>query len=408
MGKPQMLTIDEAYRAVVERAKPLPPTRTGLDSALGLVLAEDVTADIDLPPFDKSTVDGFAVRPEDAVGPGPHHFSIGEEIPAGHASIRPLAHREAAMIMTGAPLPEGAGAVVMIEDTERDDHGIIVRRSVTPGQNRMSRGRETRSGEVVAKAGDLLTPARMGVLASVGCVEPFVVPRPIVRVVPTGDELVQPAYYPVSGQIRESNATMLSALVRDHGAEAVAHPIARDEIEPLKDALRIGLEYDLVLITGGVSAGNRDLVPAALESLGVVRVFHKIRLKPGKPLWFGIGPDRFRRPGALVFGLPGNPVSGLVGFLLFASPALAALAGREPRQPKLMAGHLTTSFTHRGERTTYHPAILENDCAIRPLDWAGSGDLRTVAQADGFAVFAAGDHQYSPGDSIQFLPLRNR
>jgi molybdopterin molybdotransferase len=296
----------------------------------------------------------------------------------------------------------------MVEHTERDNHEIIVSRAIPAGQNRMTRGQETRRGDIVARAGEILTPVRLGVLASVGCVEPRVVPRPNVQVIPTGDELVEPACFPASGQIRESNATLLAALVRDHGAVAVAQPITRDEIEPLKNALRTGLDADVVLITGGVSAGNRDLVPEALEALGVARVFHKIRLKPGKPLWFGVGPARNGRPGALVFGLPGNPVSGLVGFLLFARPALAALGGREPLENIVIAGRLKASFTHRGDRPTYHPAMLENDCAIRPLNWAGSGDLRTVAGADGFAVFPAGDHEYSPGDSIQFLPLRNR
>ncbi len=311
------------------------------------------------------------------------------------------------MVMTGAPLPEGAGAVVMIEETARDDQGIIVRRPVAAGQNRMTRGRETKNGDVVARAGDLLTPARMGVLASVGCIHPLVVPRPIVRVIPTGDELVAPSFFPGAGQIRESNSTLLSALVRDHDAEAVADRIVRDEMEPLKDALRSGLECDALLITGGVSAGNRDLVPEALEALGVSRVFHKVRLKPGKPLWFGVGPDRRDRPGALVFGLPGNPVSGIVGFLLFARPAFAALAGREPRRHELIAGRLAVPFSHRGDRPTYHPATLGSDGSIQPLDWAGSADLRTVAQADGFAAFPAGERRYSPGDALDFLPMRN-
>ena len=183
-----------------------------------------------------------------------------------------------------------------------------------------------RAGEVVLTAGTILKPAHLGVLASVGRT-PVRVVRPQVAIVPTGDELVEPDQIPGPGQIRNSNAMMLRALAMEEGAEAESLPTAPDEADELRRILQNGLDSDVLMITGGVSAGQRDLVPAVLEELGVRCVFHKVRLKPGKPIWFGVGGPRAGRPGPLVFGLPGNPVSGLVGFLLFVRPAFAALAG---------------------------------------------------------------------------------
>ena len=183
------------------------------------------------------------------------------------------------------------------------------------------------------------------------------------------------------------------------GADAETLPIAPDEPVALRETLARGLAADVLLITGGVSAGNRDLVPEALEALGVARVFHKIRLKPGKPLWFGVGPGREDgRPAPLVFGLPGNPVSGVVGFVLFVRPALDALAARPGPADRSVAARLATRFDHAGDRPTYHPARLAVDGAVEPLDWAGSADLRTVARADGFAIFPAGDRTYAAGE----------
>ena len=191
-------------------------------------------------------------------------------------------------------------------------------------------------------------------------------------------------------------------------------PIARDDPRSLHDILKRGLASDVLVITGGVSAGRRDLVPETLEHLGARAVFHKIRLKPGKPLWFGVGPARQDAPGTLVFGLPGNPVSGIVGFLLFVRPALEALAGKPAHGSRLRRGRLVCPFDQRGDRLTYHPARLvlaesrsptASEPGIEPLDWAGSADLRTVTQADGFAVFPAGDRHYPAGEWIDFLPL---
>jgi molybdopterin molybdotransferase len=298
----------------------------------------------------------------------------------------------------------------MHERTRPGEDGVwIDQGDVRIGQNLLSRGREMRAGEVVLPRGSVLKPAHLGILASVGRVEVSVL-RPRVAVVPTGDELVEPDRTPGPGQIRNSNAVMLQTLAIDAGAEAEALPIAADEPAPLRGILRRGLEADVMVVAGGVSAGQRDLVPAALEDLGTGRVFHKVRLKPGKPLWFGVGPPRPDGPGPLVFGLPGNPVSGLVGFLLFIKPALAVLAGKPDAGPASIEARLAGGFRHRGDRPTYHPARIisggpRDPAEVSPLEWSGSADLRCVAAADGFAVFPAGDRDYRPGEIVGFMPM---
>jgi molybdopterin molybdotransferase len=413
-----MLTVDEARDAIRKRCAALPAQRRRLAAALDCVLAEEVSADLDLPPFDKALVDGYAVRSADLNGAGDdRRLMVVEEITAGRMPTRPLGAREAAAIMTGAPLPAGADAVVMIEKTRREGDTVIIDDpAVGPGKARLPRGRELRAGDVVLRRGQRLSPPRLGLLASVGRTEVLVVPRPRVMIVPTGDELVEAHQVPGPGQIRNSNAVMLQAFAAAAGAEAQALPIAPDDPERLTTALAQGLEADVLQITGGVSAGKLDLVPATLERLGVTRVFHKVRLKPGKPLWFGVGPMRQAAPGTLVFGLPGNPVSGVVGFLLFVRPALKTLAGQDEDAgasarcvvPEACAFPLAAPFVHEGDRPTYHPARLVSEGGqawVVLLAWAGSADLKTVAAADGFAIFAAGERTYQKGEIVGFLPL---
>jgi molybdopterin molybdotransferase len=408
-GKDVLLSVDEALSAVTGRVTSLRAKTVALAETLGLVIAEDVAADLDLPPFDKSLVDGYAIRAGDLTAPG-QRFRVVEEIAAGQTPTRSLGPGEAALIMTGAPLPSGADAVVMLENAKREGDEVVFEPTGIPaGRNRLTRGREMRLGEVVIRRGETLNAPRLGLLASVGRARVSAIPRPLVVVVPTGDELVEPDQVPGPGLIRNSNVSVLCALARSAGAVAEARPIAPDSPELLRDALSDALLADVVLVTGGVSAGNRDLVPSTLEALGVERVFHKIRLKPGKPLWFGIGPSREGRPGPLVFGLPGNPVSGVVGFLLFVRPALDILAGRPSRSGILLEGKLTRPFVHTGDRPTYQPSRLLPErgglSGVEPLDWAGSADLRTVARSDGFALFPAGDRSYETGEIVRFLPL---
>ncbi len=389
-----MLTIDEALRAVLEASRPLPPRHVPLQYALGCKLGEDITADIDLPPFDKALVDGFAVRTVDLGGPD-RWLGTGETILAGQTPSRRLGPREAATIMTGAPIPAGCDAVVMHERTQTGERGVrIDEPEVRAGQNILPRGREMR------QVPSSWMPARSSGRRTWACSHRSAGPSPgssnlRSRSSPPGTSSSTPDRRPGPGQIRNSNAVMLEALVKQDRANPVVFPIVADEPVALRSTLGLALDCNLVLITGGVSAGQRDLVPETLESLGVRQIFHKVRLKPGKPIWFGVGPSRTEevgqptrgghRDGPLVFGLPGNPVSGVVGFLLFVRPALRVLSHGLP-MPPLGLGRLARPFRHRGDRPTYHPARLEvvpgeDQPRIETLDWAGSADLLTVARA---------------------------
>ena len=332
-----MLSVDAALDEVLKRAAQHAAVDGSLGEALGLVLAADVASDVDSPPHDKSVVDGYAVIAAE-VADRPAVLDVLEEVTAGQVPTHPVRPGTAVRIMTGAPLPSGADAVVMVEQTEQIDspeRGAaalarvrLASQRVTPGQNIMRRATSIARGDVVLRAGARIGAAEVGVLAEVGCVRPRVVPRASVAVLSTGNELVDASHKPAAGQIRNSNGPMLLAAVAAAGARAVDLGVARDEAGDLSERIERGLKADVLVICGGVSAGVLDLVPQTLERAGVERVFHKVNIKPGKPLWFGVHGTP---PARLVFGLPGNPVSSLVCFELFVRPAIGRLAGAATR-----------------------------------------------------------------------------
>lgn len=397
-----MLSVADAQAIVLQHARPLPAEITPLSpAALGLVLAEDVSCDLDMPPYDKSLMDGYAVRSAD-LPTGEGELSVVEEITAGHMPVRTLNSGEAASIMTGAPLPAGADAVVMKERTESvgATRVRIADRPPRPGQNVLSRGREMRHGEVVLPAGAVLRPQDLGLLATVGRTAARLHPTPEIAVLPTGDEIVEPATRPGLGQIRNSNGPMLAAQVARAGGRPKLLGIARDRLESLRPPIAEGLRSPLMLLSGGVSAGKLDLVPGVLQELGVTPYFHKVEMKPGKPVFFGA------RGSTLVFGLPGNPVSSLVCFELFVRPALRRLRGQADAGPRLVQAALGEDFAYSTDRPTYHPAFLER-CEtgwwVRPTPWFGSSDLRGLLPANAFVVFPAGDRHHRAGEVFSVL-----
>ena len=398
-----MHSVAQALEIVLAQAAPLPAVMATLTpETLGLVLAEDVVSDLDMPPFDKAMMDGFALRYAD-LRDGQAELALVEEISAGKTPTRAVFSGQASRIMTGAPMPQGA-AVVMIERCEVvGDRVRVSDPRLTPGQNILPQAREMRLGETVLRAGVRLRPQEFGLLATVGRTTVKVQPAPRVAILSTGDELVEPTRQPGPGQIRNSNGPMLLAQVARAGGVPWFLGIARDEPGHLRTMILEGLQADVLLLSGGVSAGKLDLVPGVLAELGVQPLFHKIAMKPGKPLLFGVKGRR------LVFGLPGNPVSSLVCFELFVRPAIRALMALPPG-PQFVKAALTRDFPYRTERATYHPARLHLTDAgwtVEPAAWFGSPDLRGVTLANAFVVLPAGDHTHRGGESLMVLRVEN-
>lgn len=399
-----MITVEAALDHVARHVRPLAAERIAVGEALGRVLAEDVASDVDSPPHDKSIVDGYAVRSAD-LAQHPVTLTVLEEVVAGAVPSKPVTPGAATRIMTGAPVPDGADAIVMVEQTETlagEPQRVIVRSPpLAAGRNILRLGASLRRGDVVLRAGHRVRPIEIGLLSEVGRTHVQAVRRPKAAVLSTGNELVPPAERPAAGQIRNSNGPMLMAAVRRVGGEAIELGVGRDEPEALRRLIAAGLEADVLVISGGVSAGVLDLVPGLLNESGVCQVFHKVSIKPGKPVWFGVRESGGAK--TLVFGLPGNPASSLVGFELFVGPALRALLGRPFAPPATHAARLTAEFQHRGERATYYPARLTGSadgCLAEPLAWQGSADLRTLSMADGLIHFASGERAYAPGDLV--------
>ena len=405
-----MLSVAEALDLVLQECSPTEPTRTGLSDVTGMVLAEEVTSDVDSPPHDKSLVDGFAVRSSE-LSPG-SELAVIEEVSAGEIPRLPIQTGQATRIMTGAPIPAGADAVVMVEQTlglEDSSYSAKQIRVESPpreGFGILRQGMSMRQGQVVLAAGQTLRAVEIGLLAEVGRSNVRVHSRPRVAVLSTGNELVPVDSRPGPGAIRNSNGPMLCAFVEQQGATAVSLGIGRDDPAELRALIEQGLKHDILLLSGGVSAGKYDLVPKVLEELGVRQVFHRVQLKPGKPLWFG---ERSYESGkSLVFGLPGNPVSSFVCFRLFVCAAITSLLGLAWQSDGVRRAVLTNTFSHRGTRPTYHPATVTFDSdppAVTTLSWQGSADLRTLTDANCLAIFPAGDRDYDEGDRLELIPF---
>jgi molybdopterin molybdotransferase len=408
-----MLSVAEAQKIVLEHARPLPPESAGLAPALlGLVLAENVASDLDMPPYDKAMMDGYAVRTAD-LPDGRATLAVTEEITAGRTPQLPVGPGQAARIMTGAPVPAGADAVVMIERTRLSEGRVVIDdRPPRAGQNIMPRGREMRRGETVLAAGAVLRPQEIGLLASVGWAVVRVHPAPRVASLSTGDEVVEASEVPGPGQIRNSNGPMLTAQVARAGGVPRYLGIARDRLDSLRPLIAEGLQAPVLILSGGVSAGVADLVPGVLQELGMVAHFHKVEMKPGKPILFGTRGD------TLVFGLPGNPVSALVCFELFIRPALRRLQGHAEAGPRMVAAVLAEDYAYRTDRPTYHPALLDSaplapggrgvggegeGWRVRVVPWFGSPDLRGLGRANAFVLLPVGDHRHRAGEVFPVL-----
>ena len=391
----EYLSVSEAQRCVLDKV-PVPDVETvGIEHCLGRVLACDVTANRDHPPYDVSAMDGFAVRSADIGGAA---LTIVEDIKAGEMPGKVLAEGQCARIMTGAPVPQGADAVVRVEDTrELSDDSVQIDVAVKPGHDIRLRGETMRSGDVVLSAGTEITPGVIGMLAMVKSATLQVYRRPRVAILSTGDELegLNDPFDP--NKIPDANSYALMAQVQALGIEPVLLGIARDDPEELREFLQRGLDYDVLLVSGGTSVGVHDYVRPTIEALGVEMLFWRVSMKPGHPMAFGVGED------TLVFGLPGNPVSSMVCFEQFVAPALRRMMGYPRCHRRTLQARLASPLKRRAGRTEYVRVKLSRDQDGYVANVTGtqsSGVLLSMAHADGLLAISSDCAALATGDEV--------
>jgi molybdopterin molybdotransferase len=393
---PAPLAFEEAERIVLAAVPRLEAEEVDLDQSLGRVLAYDVRSDVDMPPFDKAAMDGFACRLTDAEG----EVEVVAEIPTGTWPGKRIADGQCARIMTGAPLPAGAETVVMMEQSEACGQGRVHLRGGGAAANICWRGEDVQIGQVVLGAGRAIGPAQIAVLAAVGCVRPKVARRPRVGVIVTGSELVEPYRRPGPAQIRNSNGQQLCAQVQRTGACAHDYGIVPDHEQLIEEmAARALADSDLVIFSGGVSVGAYDFVPQVLLRIGVEVLFHGVNMQPGKPTLFG------RRGQTLCCGLPGNPVATLVVFELLLRPLLLRMMGAAI-EPRLVPAVLATDFARKkSERQATVPVRFDAHGAVAPIEYHGAAHISAISQADALLVVPAGTKDLAAGSKVHVRPL---
>lgn len=392
-----MVSVEKAREIILDRVPVLPAERVSLETALGRYLAEDVISTLDIPPFDNSAMDGYAVRSSDVTRPGVS-LEIASVLPAGAFPGNPVHEGQAVKIMTGAPIPEGADAVVRREDALEEDGAVRIQKVPERHENIRFRGEDVSAGKRVLFSGDLLGPAQIGVLASLR--RPFVLvgQRPLVAVLATGNEIAELGEEADPTAIISSNSYTLISLIRKAGAIPLYLGIARDEKSDLKARISRAIRCDLILTSGGVSMGDFDMVRQIMKEDGNTLDFWTVDIKPGKPLAFGT------LHGIPALGLPGNPVSTMTSFYQFARPALLRMQGaREIMLPRIRA-RLKEPVENKGDRPHYIRGVLERigeDLLVSPTGPQGSGILTSMARGNCFMVLPKGTSSLRAGDLVE-------
>ncbi|MEQ9409591.1 MAG: molybdopterin molybdotransferase MoeA [Fuerstiella sp.] len=403
-----MLTVDQALAAILDHVVQPGVSWQPLQDCLHLVLARDLTTPHDSPPFDKAMMDGFAVASAGFDLGRTRTLPILETITAGVVPRHTIGPDSASRIMTGALIPSGADCVVPIEQTQFDEAApqtvMVAADVVSADRNILRQGVSAQAGTPLMNAGTRLEPQHIAVLAEFGVAEVPVHRPATVAVLATGDELL-PIDQPLTpGRIRNSNEPMLVSQIQRANAVAVPLGVARDDRAELRDFICRGLKQDILLLSGGVSAGTLDLVPSELATAGVSQVFHRIQMKPGKPLWFGrLQQDDHT---CLVFGLPGNPVSSMVCFELFVRTALRRFSGLSDSAPRMVPAILTQDLMVKGDRVTYFPCRLNltaTGLEATPVPWGGSADLRSTADANGMCVLHPQTSGHQAGQQVEAI-----
>jgi molybdopterin molybdotransferase len=419
---PLVMSFEEARRVVEQHAATVKLAETeSLDllAAAGRVLSEPVVADRDLPPFPRSTRDGYSVQSRD-LSQLPALLDVIGEIKAGEKLEKipkNLRSGQTVAIMTGAPVPNGADAVVMVEYTSARDNRVEITRTVTPGENVVPTGAEARAGSTLVSRGTRLNDAAIALAASAGRSRLQVFKRPRVAVLTTGDEIVDVNVTPGPTQIRNSNSYSLAVQIQQAGGEPVLLPIAPDESEPLRRLMEEGLKSDLLLLTGGVSMGRYDLVEHVLSEMKAEFFFTGAKIQPGRPVVFGkcrAYPDQSRTEGTVTrempltyfFGLPGNPVSTMVTFELFARPMLESLAGQSAQKLMFVHAKLKSEIRIKPGLTRFLPAMLSGEfehAEVELVPWQGSGDIAATARANCYIVIAPDRESIPAGEFVSIL-----
>jgi molybdopterin molybdotransferase len=381
-----MIELEEALEIVLSQVKVLPPERVNLLSSLGRTLAEDVYADFDIPGFDRAAMDGYAVISKDtdsASKKKPVVLEVIADLPAGYSTKKVVKSGKAVRIMTGAPMPRGADAVVMVEDTQKKEGKVRIFHRVNPEENVSFAGEDVKKGELILPQGGLIRPAEVAMLASLGKKNILVRTKPKVAILSTGDELVEVGKTLEKGEIYDSNSFALFSQVLLSGGEPYRLGIARDKKENLLARIKEGLSYQLLILSGGVSVGDYDLVTDVLKEAGVKMMFWKVAVKPGKPTFFGMRKD------TLVFGLPGYPVSSMVNFENLVRPAIFSMLGRLDWQRIRVKAILKKTVFSRGKRKKFIRVKLtkgRDKYVAVPAPSQQSGVLKSMVWADGFLV----------------------
>jgi molybdopterin molybdotransferase len=387
----EIISFEEAYKIVMNHATGKGTESVSFIGSLNRILAEDVISDMDMPPFNKATVDGFACRKSDLS----LELEINETIAAGSEPVKKVSYGNCSRIMTGAALPEGADMVFMVEDSSVLHSGKAKYTGSFTKENIAFRGEDIKTGEIVIRKGKLIRPQEIAVMAAVGHTSVIVSKKPVVAVISSGDELVEPETVPGKSRIRNSNAYQLLAQLLRAGALGKYYGIARDDKEATFELLKQAMsECDIVLITGGVSMGDFDFIPGVMEKAGVKILFSRINIQPGKPTTFGVHSS------GLVFGLPGNPVSSFTQFELLVRPLICRMMGYD-LNPQLIPLPMKVSFSRRmADRHAFIPVIISDDNMVSPVEYHGSAHISSLSLANGIISLQSGKKGLEKGEIV--------
>lgn len=396
-----MISVLEAKRLILQNTPIFSPTRNSLSKSLGLVLAEDVFSKDNIPFADNSAMDGYAVKFEEtknASKENPVKLKLSEVVAAGHSSDQVLENGKVVKIMTGAPIPNGADSVVIVEQTEKNGDEISIFREAKKGENVRKAGEDISFGMQVLQKGKIISPADLGVLASVGNAKPLSFRKPKIAVLVTGDEIISPDELLTLGKVRNSNEFTLCGLVKDFGGEAISFGIGKDSKPELTKQISRALEAaDILVTSGGVSMGDFDFVQEIFPEIGVKIIFHKIKIKPGKPVLFGTFGEK------LVFGLPGNPVSSMVSFVQFVLPAMKKMCGNLNFSLPKIEAKFNGNFSKNDGKTNFLRGILEKNrsgFSVSLTGRQGSGILRSMSLANCLIEVGENQSEIKEGETV--------